>query len=61
MKDESKGVSTPGVKGISDDAAQDLEPHTATKFRAISARANYLAQDRSEIQFSVKELCRAMS
>ena len=61
MKDESKGVNTPGVKGISDDAAQDLEPYRATKFRAISARANYLGQDRSEIQFSVKELCRAMS
>jgi hypothetical protein len=61
MKDESKGVSTPGVKGISDDAAQDLEPYRATKFRAIAARANYLGQNRSEIQFSVKELCRAMS
>jgi hypothetical protein len=61
MKDESKGVNTPGVKGISDDAAQDLEPFRATKFRAIAARANYLGQDRSEIQFSVKELCRAMS
>ena len=61
MKDESKGVNTPGVKGISDDAAQDLEPYRATKFRAIAARANYLGQDRSDIQFSDKELCRAMS
>ncbi len=61
MKDESKGVNTPGVKGISDDAAQDSDRHRATKFRAVAARANYLCQDRSEIQFAVKELCRAMS
>ncbi len=42
MKNESKGVNTPGVKGISDDAAQDLDSHRATKFRAVAARANYL-------------------
>ena len=50
-----------GVKGISDDAAQDLESHRATIFRAVAARANYLSQDRSEIHFSVKEFCRGMS
>jgi hypothetical protein len=61
MKNESKGVSTPGVKGLTDYGCQELDAHRSTKFRAISARANYLSQDRSEIQFSVKELCRAMS
>jgi hypothetical protein len=61
MKNDSKGVVTPGVKGLTDYEAQDLEPPRAAKFRAISARANYLSQDRSDIQFSVKELCRAMS
>jgi hypothetical protein len=33
----------------------------ASQYRAIVARANYLCQDRSDIQFAVKELCRAMS
>ena len=30
-------------------------------FQALTARANYLAQDRSDIQFSVKELAREMA
>ena len=33
----------------------------STTFRALAARANYLAQDRAEIQFAVKELSRRMS
>ena len=30
-------------------------------YRALSARCNYLAQDRSDIRFAVKELSRKMS
>ena len=30
-------------------------------YRAVTARANYLALDRADIQYAVKELCRAMS
>ena len=33
----------------------------ATQYRAMVARCNYLSQDRSDIQFAVKELCRSMS
>ena len=36
----------------------DLSPEEATVFRALSARANYLVQDRPDIAFSTKELCR---
>ena len=36
----------------------NLTPSEATVFRALSARANYLAQDRPDIAFSTKELCR---
>ena len=36
----------------------DLSPVEATGFRALSARANYLAQDRPDLAFSTKELCR---
>jgi len=35
-----------------------LSPEEATMYRALSARANYLAQDRPDIAFSTKELCR---
>ena len=35
-----------------------LTPEQATTFRALSARGNYLAQDRVDISFSTKELCR---
>ena len=36
----------------------DLNPREATSFRALSARCNYLAQDRPDIADSAKELCR---
>ena len=33
----------------------------ANKFRRLVARLNYLAQDRTDIAFATKELCRRMS
>ena len=36
----------------------ELEPAKATHFRALSARANYLSQDRPDISYAGKELCR---
>jgi hypothetical protein len=30
-------------------------------FRSIAARGNYLAQDRADIQFAMKEICRSMA
>ena len=41
--------------------AELLDGPRATEFRGIAARANYLAQDRPDLQFSVKEICRTMS
>ena len=38
-----------------------LNAHETREFRAVAARANYLAQDRPDIQFAVKEVCREMS
>ena len=35
-----------------------LEPRDATNVRALAARGNYLAQDRPDIAFACKELCR---
>ena len=33
----------------------DLDSQSATQFRSVSARCNFLAQDRSDIQFASKE------
>ena len=33
----------------------ELDPREATSFRALSARCNYLAQDRPDIAYSAKE------
>lgn len=56
----SKSVNTPSQK--SDRKAEDvLDTQDASLYRAIVARANYLAQDRADIGFAVKELCRSMS
>lgn len=38
-----------------------LQGQEATKFRAITARLNYLAQDRPDLQYAVKEVARRMA
>ena len=38
-----------------------LTPVEASKFRGLAARANYLAQDRPEVQYAVKEVARRMA
>jgi len=57
----------PGAKRAGAKAATKMEQHSteyklssedATTFRALSARANYLSQDRADICFNTKELCR---
>ena len=59
---ESKGVVTPGTKQeMSEENERKLEAGWASRYRALVARANYLAQDRPDIQFATKELCREMS
>ena len=43
-----------------DDNSPELTGEEATNFRGLSARANYLALDRADIQFAVKEVARRM-
>ena len=38
-----------------------LKDGEATKFRALTARANYLAQDRPDAQYAIKEIARRMA
>ncbi len=59
----AKGVGTPGAKLNKEQVLDDqkLEATKVTPFRAVAARANYLAADRPEAQFAAKEICRWMS
>ena len=38
-----------------------MSAEDARNYRGLAARANYLAQDRPEIQYAVKEAARRMS
>ena len=60
----AKSVSTPAEeeKAWEEEANnEELEAGKATTFRRIAARANYLAADRPDIMYSVKEICRQMA
>ena len=59
---KSNGVVTPGVKRKEEEEDQSaLDKGNALVYRACVARANYMVQDRSDVQYAVKELCRSMS
>ena len=53
LKEHSTGVTTPGVND--DGGAVDEGEVHETLYKAIAARANYLAQDRPDIHFAEKE------
>ena len=60
----AKGVSSPGEESKhwqEDEDEKLLGPNLSSEYRAIAARANFLAMDRPDIQYPVKEICRAMS
>ena len=62
--EKAEGVTTPGTKeeGRTKDNNQDaLDPGKASEYHAIVARINYLAADRPDIAFAVKEAAREMS
>jgi hypothetical protein len=40
---------------------EELDAAGTRKYRGVAARANYLAQDRVDVQFATKEVCRSMS
>ena len=63
LDDGTNKSSTPGVKIVAADLNQDssIDIGSFTKFRGHAARANYLAADRPDIQFSAKEICRDMA
>ena len=59
----ARGVSTPGEeekRWEEEDNRILLDGPEARRYREVVARANYLAQDRFDLQFAVKEACRGM-
>ena len=58
-----KPMATPWLKSEVEKLKEDqpLSSDERTVFRAVAARANYLAQDRIHLQFAAKEVCRFMS
>ena len=57
--DDTKGVVTPGLKLESDynpELDMPLNEEESSRFRAMAARANYLSQDRPDIQYATTEL-----
>ena len=45
---------------VADEPSPELDDSTATQYRALVARCNYIAVDRAGAQYRVKELCRDM-
>ena len=57
-----KELSTPGIDERDEDEEDEfLDPEWSSRYRSLVARANYLAVDRPDIGFAVKELCKTMS
>ncbi len=58
----TKVMKTPGTQDQERAPEGDRLSHgETTRYRAVAARINYLSQDRPDIQFAAKELCRHMS
>merc|ERR1712147_39673 len=58
-----KAYGTPGVKITKEQFENDvgLPDKKISPYRAVVARANYLAADRPDCQYASKEVCRWMS
>ena len=57
-------VATPGMTGkkdATDEEDQEMSDQQATCYRAVTARCNFLSQDRADLQHSTKEASRTMS
>ena len=61
---DANPVSTPGEdekRWEEEENRVPLAEEKARRFRQVAARANYLASDRPDIQYAVKEICRQMA
>ncbi len=58
---ECKGVATPGVSEREEEGTEEAGEVDVRQHRARAARANYLVQDRVDIQFAAREISRFTS
>jgi hypothetical protein len=59
-----EGCNTTASPGMKESPSEDeilLDTRSAGLYRSVVARANYLAQDRLDIRYTTKELCRKMA
>jgi hypothetical protein len=64
LTQDSRPLSNPGRKLTAKELETEpelLDAEAASDFRARAARANFMASDRPDVAFAVKELCRGMS
>jgi hypothetical protein len=63
LQHNSKGLDSPFLKDEFKNMQDDweLDSGEATRFRALAARASYIAQDRVDAMFASKEVCRDMA
>ncbi len=63
IEEESKGVRSPISREgkVEEGDEEELTREEASRYRRVSARANYLSADRPDIQYAVKEICRGMA
>ena len=58
LGDESKAMSTPGVRMTDEVDGKECEAESRACYRFLTMRASYFSQDRCELQFAAKELAR---
>jgi len=62
LSKESRAVDSPIEKEVvSEEGEVKLDKVEAKRFRGVAATLNYLAADRPDIQYAVKEICRGMA
>ena len=62
LTDKSNGVVTPGIKAdAGDETSKPLDQDSASAYRSKCMRAAYMALDRPDLQYAVKEAARAMA
>ena len=62
LNEDSREAGVPIAKDDDDRGRNiELDQSAAKQFRGIIARMSYLGQDRSQIQFAVKELSRGIA
>ena len=61
LQKDRRGAVTPFEKSLGVENDPVLSKSEATRYRGIVARGNYLAQDRTDIAYAIKELSKEMS